>query len=96
MTRMAPSLAVAYWVTVHSAQLGAQMPMRSPLASPTAINARASRSTSAPNAAYVHRMPWARSISASRSPKRAIVASRLAEMVPLSSAGVVSLCVRLW
>ena len=36
LTRMTPTFAVAYWTTVHSAQFGAQMPTRSPLASPAA------------------------------------------------------------
>jgi hypothetical protein len=31
---MIPALAVAYWVSTHSAQLGAQMPTRSPLRGP--------------------------------------------------------------
>ena len=30
MTRIAPTRAVAYWITTHSAQFGAQMPTRSP------------------------------------------------------------------
>ena len=34
LTRIAPILAVAYWVTVHSARFGDQMPTRSPLAMP--------------------------------------------------------------
>ena len=36
LTRIAPMRAVAYWVRNHSAQLGAQMPTRSPLATPRA------------------------------------------------------------
>ena len=39
LTRIAPSLAVAYWVRVHSAQFGAQMPTRSPLPMPAAEQA---------------------------------------------------------
>src|SRR5579871_4341399 len=34
LTRIAPILAVAYWVSTHSAQFGAQMPTRSPLPMP--------------------------------------------------------------
>ena len=30
LTRISPALAVAYWVMIHSALLGDQMPMRSP------------------------------------------------------------------
>jgi len=51
LTRMAPILAVAYWVIVHSAQFGAQMPTRSPLTMPRAINPRATTSTSSSKAA---------------------------------------------
>ena len=46
-TSTTPALALAYWTSTHSTQLGAQMPMRSPGSSPAAISARASRSTSA-------------------------------------------------
>ncbi|MNN56405.1 hypothetical protein D3C81_1713320 [compost metagenome] len=45
MTRMAPILALANWVMHHSAQLGAQMPRRSPLFRPRASKARAWVST---------------------------------------------------
>ena len=38
--------AVAYWVTTHSYRFGAQIPTRSPLPTPCAMNARAARSTS--------------------------------------------------
>jgi hypothetical protein len=41
LTRMARILAAADWVMAHSAQLGAQIPTRSPLATPRAIRARA-------------------------------------------------------
>ena len=34
LTRIAPILALAYCVIVHSAQFGAQIPTRSPLAMP--------------------------------------------------------------
>ena len=81
LTRIAPTLAVAYWVSTHSAQFGAQMPTRSPLPMPAPTSPRASRSTSAPSSAYVIRMPVARSTSASRSGNRATVASRLSPMV---------------
>ncbi len=50
-TRIAPILAVAYWVNVHSAQFGAQMPTRSPLVIPAASRPRASASTSAASSA---------------------------------------------
>ena len=44
-----PALAVAYCSRTHSAQFGAQMPTRSPAASPAAIRPRASVSVSASN-----------------------------------------------
>ena len=34
LTRIAPTLAVAYWTSTHSAQLGDQIPTRSPFAEP--------------------------------------------------------------
>ena len=40
LTRMSPARAVANCISVHSAQLGAQMPTRSPTAYPEAIKAR--------------------------------------------------------
>ena len=46
LTRIAPTFAVAYWAIVHSAQLGAQTPTRSPFAMPAPIRPRASASTS--------------------------------------------------
>ena len=49
LTRITPSLAVAYCTSVHSTQLGLQIPIRSPVASPAAISARASSSTAAPS-----------------------------------------------
>src|SRR4051794_17267297 len=36
-TRIAPSLAVPYWTNTHSAQLGAQIPTRSPLRTPRGV-----------------------------------------------------------
>src|SRR6478735_4791379 len=87
LTRIAPILAVAYWTSVHSEQLGAQIPTRSPVLTPTASRARASRSTSARSSAYVHRLPCATSTSASRSPNRSTVASKLSPIV-ISSSGV--------
>ncbi len=42
LTRIAPTLAVAYWMSTHSAQFGAQMPTRSPLAMPAPSSPRAS------------------------------------------------------
>ena len=50
-TRIAPIFAVAYWVSVHSAQFGAQMPTRSPLTMPISSNPRASASVSAASSA---------------------------------------------
>jgi hypothetical protein len=44
---MAPIFAIAYCVTVHCAQLGAQMPTRSPFSIPIAIKPRATTSISA-------------------------------------------------
>ena len=43
LTRIAPILAVAYWVRVHSAQFGAQIPTRSPLVMPGAEEAEGER-----------------------------------------------------
>ena len=40
LTRIAPILAVAYCTIIHSAQFGAQMPIRSPVVTPTASRAR--------------------------------------------------------
>lgn len=48
-TMIAPMRAVAYWTSTHSGQLTAQMPTRSPLATPEASSADANSSTSAPN-----------------------------------------------
>ena len=87
LTRMTPSRAVAYWVSVHSAQLGAQTPSRSPLVSPAASSPPATRLTAASNSRYVQRRPVAHSTSASRSPNRATVRVRLAPMVSSSSGG---------
>ena len=53
LTRMIPALAVPYCTSAHSAQLGLQMPTRSPGSIPAAMNARAQRSTASPNCAYV-------------------------------------------
>jgi len=47
LTRIAPILAVAYWTITHSAQLGAQMPTRSPLRTPSSSRPSATVSTSA-------------------------------------------------
>ena len=80
-TRIAPIFAVAYWVSVHSAQFGAQMPTRSPLAMPVPSNPSASASTSAASSAYVHRRLADRSTSASRSPNARTVASKLPPIV---------------
>src|SRR5438067_1877045 len=41
LTRITPALAEAYWTSSHSAQFGAQIPMRSPGASPAARRVRA-------------------------------------------------------
>lgn len=46
LTRIAPMRAVAYWSSVHSAQFGAQIPMRSPAAMPFASSPLARASTS--------------------------------------------------
>ena len=44
-TKISPALAVANWVIVHSAQLGAQTPIRSPGLRPSAISPAAKAST---------------------------------------------------
>jgi hypothetical protein len=49
LTRIAPIRAVAYCVRVHSAQLGAQIPTRSPVATPAASRPRASSVTRSEN-----------------------------------------------
>ncbi len=46
VTRIAPSFAVPYWTKTHSAQLGAQMPTRSPVPTPRASRPSAQASTS--------------------------------------------------
>jgi len=88
-TRIAPIFAVAYWVSVHSAQFGAQIPTRSPLAMPISIRPSASASTSAASSAYVQRrtepLPPARSTRASRSPNARTAASKLPPIVSPSS-----------
>ena len=85
LTRIAPIFAVAYCSRTHSGQLGDQMPTRSPAAIPAAIRPLASASASAFSCAYVQRWPLGTSTSASRPPKAAAVASRLAPIVsPIS------------
>ncbi|GAB2938427.1 hypothetical protein GCM10027203_44750 [Nonomuraea fastidiosa] len=74
-------MAVAYCVSTHSAQFGAQMPTRSPLAMPRASRPSATSFTAASNSAYVHRRPVAISTSASLSGCRATVRSRFAPIV---------------
>ena len=49
LTRMAPTLAVAYWRVTHSALFGDQMPTRSPGSTPRASSPRATSSTAAEN-----------------------------------------------
>ena len=85
MTRIAPIFAVAYWISTHSAQLGAQMPTRSPLAIPVASSPRATSFTAASSSAYVQRRPVATSTSASRSAYRAAARSRFSPIVSPSS-----------
>src|SRR6478735_849128 len=87
LTRTAPILAVAYCVIVHSAQLGDQIPTRSPLPIPARIRPTASASTSRSSSAQVHRRPLATSTSASRSGWAATVRSKLAPIVSSSSTG---------
>ena len=53
LTRITPSLAVAYWTSAHSLRLGPQTPTRSPFFSPSASMPPARRSTASPNSAYV-------------------------------------------
>jgi hypothetical protein len=87
LTRTAPILAVAYWTIVHSAQLGDQMPTRSPLPIPERTSPIASASTSRSSSAQVQRRPVATSTSASRSAYVAAVRPKLAPMVSSSSGG---------
>ena len=49
LTRIAPSFAVPYWTKAHSAQFGAQMPTRSPLADAERVQPEGAASTSATN-----------------------------------------------
>src|SRR5215212_280427 len=88
LTRIAPSFAVPYCTTAHSAQFGAQMPTRSPLRTPRSSRPSAQASTSATNCGYVQRRPVAHSTRASWSPTRAAVRSRFAPMVSPSSGTV--------
>src|SRR5436190_9800824 len=80
-TRITPARAVAYCVSTHSAQLGLQMPTRSPRSRPRAIRPRATRSTAPSNSAYDMRTPWWRDTIASASGTRATVRARLAPIV---------------
>ena len=90
LTRTAPILAVAYWVSVHSAQFGDQIPTRSPLPMPARTSPIASASTSASSSAQVQRRPLATSTSASRSGCAATVRSKFSPMVSSSSGVSVS------
>jgi hypothetical protein len=51
LTSTAPTFAVAYWITTHSEQLGAQMPTRSPAAIPARSKPAAAASTAASSSA---------------------------------------------
>ncbi len=87
LTRIAPILAVANWVIVHSAQLGDQMPTRSPLVIPARTSPIASPSTAASSSDQVHRRPVANSTSASPSGCARTVASKASPIVVSSSGG---------
>ena len=56
-TRIRPALAVANCVTIHSALLGDQMPMRSPGFRPIASSPAANASTFAPSSRQVQLTP---------------------------------------
>ena len=90
LTWIRPAFAVANCVKVHSAQLGAQMPTRSPGTRPSASSPAARRSTRRPNSAKVQRIPCSHETSASTSGQRAIARSSTAPMVSSISAGAVS------
>ncbi len=66
-TNTSPARAAPNIVNTHSAQFGAQMPMRSPGLSPQATSPRATRSTSRSNSANVNRVDWNGTTSAKRS-----------------------------
>ena len=68
LTRISPALAVANWVTTHSALFGDQMPIRSPGSSPSATSPAAKASTRSPSSRQLQRICWWRTTSASRSP----------------------------
>ena len=67
-TNTSPARAAANMVSNHSAQFGAQMPMRSPGLRPQAIMPRATRSTSRSSSAKVNRTDWNGTTSASADP----------------------------
>ena len=88
VTRISPARAAANCVRVHSAQLGDQMPMRSPGASPSASSPAASLSARAASSRYVQRMDWGGEMRAISSGHREAARSRAAPMVYSRSGGV--------
>src|SRR4029453_9222848 len=91
-TRMAPTLAVAYWRVTHSALLGDQIPTRSPGSIPRASSPRATASTAAWNWAEVMRTPWRTLTRPALSGALAAVRSRFWPMVSPSNATGLAPC----
>ena len=85
LTRIAPIFALPYCSSTHSAQFGAQIPTRSPVATPEAMSPRATASVAASSCAYVQRLPVGTSTSASLSPCAAAIRRRLSPIVSPSS-----------
>jgi hypothetical protein len=81
VTRISPALAAANWVSVHSARLSDQIPMRSPGFIPSPSNPAAKASALSRNSRQVQRVPVPRSISARRSPHCAAASSSACPMV---------------
>ena len=82
LTRIAPSFAVANWVTTHSMQFGDQIPILSPFRMPDSYSPRATVSISSLSSRHVIRMPLCGTIKAGRSAQ--------ASTVFLSTSGTVS------
>src|SRR6478736_5785158 len=87
VVRIRPILAAANWVKAHSAQLGDQMPIRSPGCRPRARRPAAMASALCANSLQLQRMPCATDTSASALPHRCTAWSRACPIV-ISSSGV--------
>ena len=87
LTRISPALAVANWVTTHSALFGDQIPIRSPRLRPSAKRPLAKASTLCFSSRQLQRICWWRTIKASRSAYRSAIWSKYPPIVaPISGA----------